>query len=125
MKTKVKISIFSCIAVIIIFAILLVLFSSGVLKLNNPSKSKYPVRGVDVSSYQGDISWDVLASQDIILLRYIDAYQRFILGLRYKKDTRYRRERKGKIKKEPGTRMVSRLSLVRIRGLEPPPSCPD
>lgn len=65
MKTKIKICIFSCAAVIIILAILLVLFSSGVLKLNNPSKSKYPVRGVDVSSYQGDISWDVLANQGI------------------------------------------------------------
>jgi len=33
--------------------------------LNNPSKQKYPIRGVDISSYQGEIDWDILASQDI------------------------------------------------------------
>lgn len=38
---------------------------NGVVLLNNPSKSEYPVRGVDVSSYQGDIDWQVLSSQNI------------------------------------------------------------
>ena len=32
---------------------------------NCPSKKEYPIRGVDVSSYQGDINWEVLAKQDI------------------------------------------------------------
>ena len=42
------------------------------------------------------------------------------VSLRYKIDTRYKRERKGKIKKtEPGTRLASRLGLVRVTGLEP------
>ena len=41
------------------------LFYTGVLKFNNPSKDKYPIRGVDVSSYQGVIDWDVLSSEDI------------------------------------------------------------
>ena len=41
------------------------------------------------------------------------------VSLRYKIDTRYKRERKGKIKNEPGTRLASRLSLVRVTGLEP------
>ena len=37
------------------------------------------------------------------------------VSLRYKIDTRYKRERKGKIKKtEPGTRLASRLGLVRM-----------
>lgn len=38
---------------------------NGVVLLNNPSVKKYPIRGVDVSSYQGDIDWPVLASQNI------------------------------------------------------------
>lgn len=37
----------------------------GVILLNNPSKENYPVRGVDVSSYQGNIDWETLAAQDI------------------------------------------------------------
>ena len=41
------------------------LFYFGILQLNNPSGKTYPVRGVDVSSYQGDIDWPVLAQQDI------------------------------------------------------------
>ncbi len=41
------------------------LFWNGVILFNNPSDKKYPVRGVDVSHYQGDIDWDVLSSQDI------------------------------------------------------------
>lgn len=37
----------------------------GVIRFNNPSEIEYPVKGVDVSSYQGDIDWKVLASQNI------------------------------------------------------------
>lgn len=37
----------------------------GVLSLNHPSKKQYPVRGVDVSSYQGEIDWEVLSGQGI------------------------------------------------------------
>lgn len=37
----------------------------GIILLNNPSNAKYPVRGVDVSSYQGDIDWQLLSSQNI------------------------------------------------------------
>lgn len=37
----------------------------GVILLNNPSKMEYPIRGVDVSSYQGEINWSALAEQDI------------------------------------------------------------
>ncbi|MCR5120809.1 MAG: glycoside hydrolase [Ruminococcus sp.] len=32
-----------------------------VIKLNTPSREKYPVRGVDVSSYQGEIDWTTLS----------------------------------------------------------------
>lgn len=45
--------------------IVLSLFWNGVILFNNPDKEKYPVRGVDVSSYQGEIDWDILASQNI------------------------------------------------------------
>ena len=38
---------------------------NGVILLNHPSTEEYPVRGVDVSSYQGEIDWAVLASQGI------------------------------------------------------------
>lgn len=37
----------------------------GYILLNNPSKSRYPVRGVDVSHYQGEIDWEILAQEDI------------------------------------------------------------
>lgn len=57
---------------LLVFLVLLILFSTfgylyliGILQLNNPSKKKYPVRGVDVSHYQGDIDWDTLANQGI------------------------------------------------------------
>ena len=38
---------------------------NGRILLNNPSKTRYPVRGVDVSHYQGEIDWKVLGRQDI------------------------------------------------------------
>ena len=31
------------------------LLYTGVLQINNPSKKKYPIRGVDVSHYQGEV----------------------------------------------------------------------
>lgn len=41
------------------------LLDNGVILLNQPSDSGYPVRGVDVSKYQGEIDWDVLAAQNL------------------------------------------------------------
>lgn len=38
---------------------------SGKIIANHPSEEKYPVRGVDVSAYQGDIDWEILADQGI------------------------------------------------------------
>jgi len=58
--TKMGLAIAAIAAVILGF-----LFYSGVLKLNNPSWADYPVRGVDVSAYQGEIDWAVLSSQGI------------------------------------------------------------
>lgn len=41
------------------------LLYNGVILLNAPSLDDYPVRGVDVSTYQGEIDWEVLSAQDI------------------------------------------------------------
>lgn len=41
------------------------LTSTGRQAADVPSKQDYPVRGVDLSYYQGNIDWDVLASQDV------------------------------------------------------------
>ena len=35
------------------------------IEVEEPSQADYPVRGVDVSRYQGTIDWQVLASQDV------------------------------------------------------------
>lgn len=37
----------------------------GIILLNNPSTSVYPVRGVDVSHYQGEIDWQILSGEGI------------------------------------------------------------
>ncbi len=65
MKKKILISL--AIIVIAIFAanILYSLVWNGVILLNNPSKKTYPIRGVDVSHYQGEIDWAALSSQNI------------------------------------------------------------
>jgi lysozyme len=36
-----------------------------VIILNGFSADKYPVKGIDVSSYQGDIDWEILSGQNI------------------------------------------------------------
>ncbi|MEG0894901.1 MAG: GH25 family lysozyme [Oscillospiraceae bacterium] len=55
-------------SIAIVFLILITAFIlvwNGIVLLNNPSAKQYPVRGVDVSAYQGKIEWKQLASQDI------------------------------------------------------------
>lgn len=56
-------------AVLLALLLLIPVFSTlvwnGTILLNNPSHSRYPVRGVDVSRYQGQIDWELLASNDI------------------------------------------------------------
>ena len=41
------------------------LFRSGLLWFNMPSKTKYPVRGVDASHYQGQMNWNRIAEQGV------------------------------------------------------------
>lgn len=38
---------------------------NGTIRFNHPSTEEYPVRGIDVSAYQGEIDWNRLASQDV------------------------------------------------------------
>lgn len=64
MKTVKRAAVFLTFAAVIAVIVVL-LFYHGVLLFNNPSSSKYPVRGVDVSSYQGEIDWTVLCHQGI------------------------------------------------------------
>lgn len=59
-----KIAIFFLLAILII-ALLVGLFINGNIKINTPSATQYPVRGVDVSEYQGDIDWIQIKEQGI------------------------------------------------------------
>jgi lysozyme len=49
----------------IITGFLFWLFANRYLQINTPSEKDYPVRGVDISSYQGEIDWDTLSNQNI------------------------------------------------------------
>lgn len=51
-------------AIIIVIVTILILSMRGLICLNDPGK-EFPVRGVDVSSYQGKIDWQTLSSQNI------------------------------------------------------------
>ncbi|NLZ46911.1 MAG: lysozyme [Clostridiales bacterium] len=61
-KLTIRILIF---AVLIICLNLFLLVWHGVIFLNNPSKGDYPVRGADISHYQGTVNWDVFENQPI------------------------------------------------------------
>ena len=54
---------------------LALLFVNGVIRFNSPSRQTYPVRGVDVSSYQVEIDWPALAGQgqEPLLFAYLKA----------------------------------------------------
>ena len=52
-------------AVLLCGLFIFLLFRTGVLWFNMPSRRKYPVRGVDASHYQGQMDWDTIAGQGI------------------------------------------------------------
>lgn len=54
-------------AVLLLFDAILfgLLIYQGKITINHPSEADYPIRGVDVSYYQGEIDWEVLAEEDI------------------------------------------------------------
>lgn len=65
MKKRIKILLAAALAAAMLTLLPLFLLYFGLLHLNHPSRDDYPVRGVDVSGYQGKIDWDVLADQGI------------------------------------------------------------
>lgn len=61
---------FHFIILIMVLVMVLVLgsflaFYRGYLHVNDAAAGRYPIRGVDVSHYQGDIDWQVLSAQNI------------------------------------------------------------
>ena len=50
---------------IILVILIILIIGVFLIKINNPNRERYPVRGVDVSSYQGNIDWEILSSQNI------------------------------------------------------------
>ena len=64
-KKTLKLTIIT-IAVILTFGIIFsFLVWNGIIIFNESAAKKYPVIGVDVSSYQGEIDWEILSSQNI------------------------------------------------------------
>ena len=61
MKKILRIALFISAAVPVLAAAAALLFFTEKIKLNTPSQEEYPVRGVDVYSYQGEIDWGVLS----------------------------------------------------------------
>lgn len=52
-------------SIITAIAILAILFFNGIIRFNTPKKTDFPVRGVDISSFQGEIDWQTLSKQGI------------------------------------------------------------
>ncbi len=71
-KFNTKIILISVIVLVVLVCTVCALLYFGVLHINNPSNKRYPVRGVDVSHYQGDIDWNQLSSENICFA-YINA----------------------------------------------------
>lgn len=66
MKKKILIGLLSAFGIVILFGVIMFfLVSNGIILLNNPSREDFPVRGVDVSNYQGEIDWQKLSGEDI------------------------------------------------------------
>lgn len=60
-KTVVLIGLVSFAFVGLIFT----LFYLGILQINNPDKTRFPIRGIDVSRFQQKVDWQALKSEDI------------------------------------------------------------
>ena len=62
---KKRIILYCALSAVLIVILLITAIYNGIILLNNPSKKDFPVRGVDVSSYQGNIDWKTIKAQDI------------------------------------------------------------
>ncbi|RKM54347.1 glycoside hydrolase family 25 [Butyrivibrio sp. X503] len=65
MRSVFRKAVFILSAIALIMAAFALMLYFGIIHPNNPSKKKYPVRGVDVSSYQGVIDWNELSGRNI------------------------------------------------------------
>lgn len=66
MKNKgCKIAVISASVFLTCCLIFIILVWNGIILLNGRSAAQFEIKGVDVSSYQGEIDWDILSSQNI------------------------------------------------------------
>ncbi len=66
MKKKILITSAAVLAVLLLIGVILnSLVWRGYIILNSMNVRRYPVRGIDVSHYQGDIDWQTLAGENI------------------------------------------------------------
>lgn len=58
-----------CLAVVFLAVVLVgtifVLLYTGLLQINDPDRTRFPIRGIDISHYQGEIDWERLKTEDI------------------------------------------------------------
>lgn len=52
-------------AAIILFGVYVLLVWNGIVPFNHPPREEYPIHGITVSSWQGNIDWNELARQNI------------------------------------------------------------
>ncbi|WP_085742152.1 MULTISPECIES: GH25 family lysozyme [Rhizobium] len=50
-------------AILVVASVAYFAYDFGMLRFNNPSLSRYPIQGIDVSHHQGDIDWKTVAAQ--------------------------------------------------------------
>ena len=60
-----KITLTAVSALLVVSVVIFALVWNGIIILNGISSCQYDIKGVDVSSYQGEIDWNVLSSQKI------------------------------------------------------------
>lgn len=64
-KRILKISLIVVSTLLVVSIVIFTLVWNGIIILNGISSYQYEIKGVDVSSYQGDIDWNVLSSQKV------------------------------------------------------------
>lgn len=63
---KISVAILAAVGVLMLAGLgLFYAFYNGYILLNRPSSRRFPIRGIDVSHYQGEIDWQVIADNPI------------------------------------------------------------
>ena len=65
MNKKLKVILITAAALVLTCIVICACLNFGIIHINHPELKGYKIKGVDVSSYQGDIDWDVLSAQGI------------------------------------------------------------